>query len=108
VHGRSFVVDAATDTSLLGALDAAAAYTTSSGRSALVRFDDAVFPGASAPTTIDVKHTVTQPGNVHTCGPDVTCGDGRHTAYCLEAPRVTVDALDDDGLTGGVILRVGT
>jgi hypothetical protein len=106
VYGRTFVVDAAVDTTLLATLDAASAYTATTGGSALVRFDPAVFPGASTPTTIDVKYAPSGMGPP--CAADAICSDGRHTAHCLEGSRIAVDALDQDGLPGGVVLRVGT
>jgi hypothetical protein len=109
VFGRTFVVAQASGVDLVAALDAAAAYTGGHAtRPALVRFDRTAFPGAALPQTIGVKHHVVQPGNQHVCESDDTCSDGRKTAYCIEAARVTVDAIDDDGLPGGVALEVGT
>jgi hypothetical protein len=99
VYGRTVVVDAVTP--LPAAIDAAAAFTASSPLPALIRFDRALFPGASSPVTIALQ---TAPACVlDTCQPDQ-----RQTAYCFEGSDVTVDALDDDGLPGGVGLGIGT
>ncbi len=107
VYARTFVVAGTDDTALLATLDAAQGVATST-RPVLVRFDPAIFPGAGTPVTIDVRQTVTQPGNVHVCEPDAVCSDGRHTTYCLESSGVTIDALDDAGERGAVVLRTGT
>ncbi|HXJ32639.1 MAG TPA: right-handed parallel beta-helix repeat-containing protein [Candidatus Eisenbacteria bacterium] len=102
IFGRSFVVTQATDASLFAQLDAAQAYTASSGRPALVRFDRNTFPGAGSPQTIAVKPAcLTQDDAI--CTPD-----HRATGYCLEGSDVTVDALDNDALPGAVVVDAGT
>jgi hypothetical protein len=108
VFGRTFVVTQPSGVELVAALDAASAYTAANAPPALVRFDRTAFPGVAMPQTIGVKHHVVQPGNQHVCEADDTCSDNRKTAYCFEGSRVTVDGLDDDGLSGGVVLEVGT
>jgi hypothetical protein len=98
VFGKTIVVDGGT--SLPAAIDAAALFTAGSALPALVRFDRATFPGASDPTTIALQTAQ--------CGLDTCAPDGRKTAYCFEGSRITVDALDDDGQPGGVVVGIGT
>jgi hypothetical protein len=100
VFGRTFVVTQATGANVRARLDAARAYTEAQPYPALVRFDHGTFPGAGTPVTIPLQSSPS-------CAL-VTCQDGRETAYCLEGDDVTVDAVDDDGLPGGVRLTVGT
>ena len=99
--GRTFVVaatDALSTGNVVAQLDAARAYTAANPSPALVRFSRAVFP-AGTTTMIPLQ---TSPSCALT-----TC-NGRETAYCLDGARVTVDALDDDGLPGSVGLSVGS
>jgi hypothetical protein len=100
VFGRTFVVTQATNANLRAQLDAARAYTQAEAYPALVRFSHATFPGAASPVTIALQSSPS-------CAL-ATCADTRETAYCFEGEDVTVDALDDDGLPGGVKLTVGT
>jgi hypothetical protein len=99
VFGRTFVVDDDTGARLMLRLQEATAYTASMGFPALVRFDRELFPDASAPQTLALQTTPT-------CALDTCQPDGRQTAYCLEGSDITVDALDDDGQPGGVVLAI--
>jgi hypothetical protein len=99
IFGKTIVVDGGT--SLPAAIDAAATFTAGSALPALVRFDRAMFPGASSPTSIALQPPSCTP--LDTCAPD-----GRKTAYCFEGSRITVDALDDDGRPGGVVVGIGS
>jgi Right handed beta helix region/Dictyostelium (slime mold) repeat len=96
VYARTFVVAAAAQADLRAVLEAAAAYADATGGPALVTFSRDAFPGAGKPRTIDLSRD--------TCAPDPS----RAAALCFAGSRVVVDALDDRGEPGGVILSVGT
>ncbi len=96
VYPSTFVVGGAAEADLRGALDAAASFTRDhDGSPALVTFDRTVFPGAGAPSTIEL-----------TSG--LCAADGRHAALCIDASHLVVDALDARGDRGGVVLSVAT
>lgn len=100
VFGRTFLVTKTTAADVRGRLDDALAYTAAFPHAALVRFSANVYPGAGNPKTVPLQ---TSP----TCTL-ATCADGRETAYCFDGDRVTVDAIDQLGRPGGVVLSVST
>ena len=67
-------------------------------------FDPKAFPGSLSPTQVLVGF---DRGPPKTCQTE-TCSDSMKAARCLTGSRITVDALDDLGQRGGVILVNGT
>ncbi len=94
VYPRTFVVGAAAETDVRAALDAAASFTAAGAGPALVTFDRAVFPGASAPVAIALTSGI--------C--DV---DHRRAGLCVTGSRIVVDALDAHAERGAVVLTAG-
>src|SRR5262249_25114397 len=85
--------------------DMAAGFTSSGPDTrALVTFDAAVFPGAGSPTEVPIGF---RRGSSKPCDVD-TCVDAKKAARCLTGSRITVDALDERGERGGVVLVNGT
>src|SRR5262249_20625707 len=66
--------------------------------------DPATFPGSSSPTQVPIGF---HRGPPKMCDTD-TCSDNQKAGRCLTGSRITVDALDDLGERGGVILVNGT
>src|SRR5262249_27950786 len=106
VFPRTFVVHDPGNDDFRSKLDMAAGYTASGPDArALVTFDPEVFPGAGSPTEVPVGF---RRGSSKPC-PDIdTCVDGKKAARCLTGSRITVDALDERGERGGVVLVNGT
>lgn len=95
LYARTFTVAAASEDELRRQLDEAAAYADATGERALVLFDHDIFPGSAEPRTIDLSRRL-------------CARDGRHAGLCLTGSNILVDALDDRGEPGAVILSVGT
>jgi hypothetical protein len=108
IHPRTFQVGTADDQEFQADLAAAEAYTAAHpGRFALVTFARAAFPSAAAPVTIRLGFEP-QSESADFCEPTVDCGTPpRKTRVCLDGSRVVVDALDDRGQPGAVVLAVG-
>src|SRR5262245_43763081 len=105
VFSRTFVVHQAENDDFRNQLDQAAAFTAPDPKAhALVTFDPSTFPGSSSPTQVPIGF---HRGPPKMCVTD-TCSDTQKAARCLTGSRITVDALDDLGERGGVILVNGT
>src|SRR5262245_28537578 len=108
VFSRTFVIhqaDAESD-DFRNQLDQAAAFTAPDPNAhALVTFDPSTFPGSSSPTQVLVGF---DRGPPRMCDTKTCVPDGLKAAYCLTGSRITVDALDDLGERGGIVLVNGT
>jgi hypothetical protein len=106
VFSRTFVVHQVGSDDFRNQLDQAAAFTAPDPNAhALVTFDPSTFPGSSSPTQVLVGF---DRGPPRTCDTKTCPSDGFKAAYCLTGSRITVDALDDLGERGGVVLVNGT
>src|SRR5262249_49130031 len=108
VFSRTFVVRHADpeNDDFRNQLDQAAAFTASDPNvRALVTFDSSTFPGSSSPTQVPIGF---KSGPPRMCDTRTCAADGFKAAYCLTGSRITVDALDDLGERGGVVLVNGT